>query len=897
MGSLVSLVMTDIVDSTRRWNSAEGAMAADLEHHDRLLADVVGATGGRVFKHTGDGMIAVFDDPVAAVTAAAGIQRSMGDTAWQHPDGLRVRAAVHTGVVYPRDGDLFGTAVNKLARILATCPPGAVHVSGATTALLTDRAPEGLTLQAIGPVTLPGFATPEPVHTLTGPGLTSVSTPTPTTAAAPARTGLPPIHDELIGRADELAAIWDAIGRSQLVTLVGVGGMGKTRLALEVAAGHHDTAWWIDLANATSADAVIAVAMAAVDARETPGRTPLQALCDRFATTHGLVVVDNCEHVHSAARTLIDALRTTAPAITIVATSREALGLRGEHLQPIGSLPGADGTALFTERALAVRPDLDTDTNTTVIERICTRLDGIPLAIELAAARCRSMTPTEIDTRLGERFRLLRGGRDGAERHRTLQAAVAWSYGLLDEAERNLFDQLAVFAGGTLIDGIEAVTGLDDIDALDIIDRLVARSMVVATTTPLGTRYHQLETLRQYAEDRLIDAGTITDTQNRHLAWIERLAAGLARARGVDAEAAAFVRLAADLDNLRTAVNHAVGRGHLPVAQNVVAMIGLSAYYSGALEVLDWVPRPPDGTEWTPVTAWCAALQVMVDAQRGRGFRRAADVDDVPSWYDVAFTPVKTAFVFTHSICGGDWRVALELLDRCEVSGEGEAITLDSQRLLATHFREQTSPLDDAGIEQVVALAAAATERARRSGSAVIQANLAINCALALGLARPVLASAYAQDGLDLANRLGTPLLGDYAAVSLAMTTRASDMSDGILAALRDRARSAFDTNQPFLAGSLLWAASPAIGRREPDVVRRFLTTWRREVGSPGMRFLEATMSYTDGAGGDETELSLRASITEMLDALDRLIAEPGSGAGTADAVGTARPEAADGAR
>jgi class 3 adenylate cyclase len=418
MASLVSLVMSDIVDSTRRWNAAEGAMAADLELHDRLIREVVEGAGGSVFKHTGDGMVAVFDDPVAAVSAAAGVQQVIGAAQWQQPDGLRVRAAVHTGVVYPRDGDLFGTAVNKVARLLGVCPPGAVLVTNVVAGLLADRGPEGLGLRAVGEVALAGFTTPELVHAISGVGVGPVGS-LAAGIGQPRRGGeLPPVDDELVGRVDELAAIWEALGRARLVTLVGVGGMGKTRLALEVAAGGVDAfpggVWWIDLAAATTAESVLPVAMTAVSAREVPGRTVLESFCDRFATSNALIVIDNCEHVLATAADLVRALRVAAPEVRLVATSREALGVRGEHLLPVGSLPGHDGVTLFVERALAVEPDLDVAADRVVIERLCARLDGIPLAIELAAARCRSMTPGEIDARLDDRFRLLRGGRSGA---------------------------------------------------------------------------------------------------------------------------------------------------------------------------------------------------------------------------------------------------------------------------------------------------------------------------------------------------------------------------------------------------------------------------------------------------------------------------------------------------
>lgn len=529
MASLVSLLMTDIVGSTRRWAVDDAAMAADRELHDRLLREVVLATGGAVVKHTGDGMLAVFGDPAAAVGAAVGIQRVVGGASWRHAEGVQVRAAVHTGTVHQRDDDVFGTAVNKVARILGVCPPGGVLVSSVVVELLHERGPEGLGLAPAGRVQLAGFTNPDDVWAVIGSGLTvdPVGPGAVDPGLVPGRT-LPPVDDELVGRGTESAALWDLLARHHLVTLVGVGGMGKTRLALDIAHGAQarlpQGAWWIDLSVATSADAVVHVAMATVDARELPGRSPLESLCSRLSSGEALVVVDNCEHVLPAAKAMVTAIRRSAPGVRILCTSREALDLRGEQVLPLGSLPESDGAELFRERARAVNPDLDLHTDPAAILRICARLDGIPLAIELAAARCRSMTPAEIEARLDDRFRLLRSGRPGAERHRTLRAAVEWSSSLLDDDERHVCNSLSVFAGGTLVDGLSAVTGLDDLEVLDVLDRLVARSMVTTANTPLGTRYGQLETLRQFAEEQLVAAGTAGVTRDRHLAWVCSLA-------------------------------------------------------------------------------------------------------------------------------------------------------------------------------------------------------------------------------------------------------------------------------------------------------------------------------------------------------------------------------------
>ena len=532
---LRSLLVTDIVGSTRLWAEHESAMAADLVAHDGLVSAAVVAAGGRVFKHTGDGVMATFDGAAASAVAAAEIQREMNEHAWQVPDGIRVRAALHSGSVHARDGDLFGPPVNRLARLLPRCPPGAVLVSEATASLLVDGMPTGLSLHELGQVELRDVGHSEAVHVLVGEHLAVVDADAVVGSMVVRASCLPPVDDDLVGRTSEIAAVLDAIALHPVVSIVGVGGMGKTRLALESAAvaALPDGAWWCDLTAATSPEAVPATVMTTIGAQQTDGRTAVESIVDHLRAQHTLIVFDNCEHVVDAARALVGEIRGGCDKVRVLATSREALGLRGEHVDFSVVAPVRRRDRLVLRSRAEARSDLQFDEPTlAAIAEICVRLDGIPLAIELAAARCRSMAPGEIAARLDDRFRLLRGGRGGVERHRTLLAAVEWSYSLLDDEERELFDSMAVFAGGALIDAVAAVGELDDYDALDILDRLVARSMVVAVDTPLGTRYRQLETLRQYAEDRLAERDAAEETRVRHLDWATRTGGTTRRRRG-----------------------------------------------------------------------------------------------------------------------------------------------------------------------------------------------------------------------------------------------------------------------------------------------------------------------------------------------------------------------------
>jgi predicted ATPase/class 3 adenylate cyclase len=611
-GVLRAFLVTDIVDSTRLWAEHGSAMAIDLVSHDEIVNAVVASVGGVVFKHTGDGVMATFDSADASAEAAVEIQRAIRMHAWEVPEGIQVRVALHSGSAHERGGDLFGLQVNRLARLLSCCPPGAVLVSEATAALLADEMPAGLVLVDLGQVQLRGVGRSEAVACLAGEHLVAVD-PQDVVGPASRRVGsLPAIDDELVGRTEEIVTVLDAVAAHPVVSIVGVGGMGKTRLALEAAAVADiaDGVWWCDLTTATSPDALPSTVLAAIGGHQAAGRSPVECIVDCLTGRRALVVFDNCEHVTDAARVLVSAIRAGCADVRVLATSREALGMRGEHVVSLSSLPSTDAIGLFCTRANEARTDLVFDDPTlAVIEEICSSVDGIPLAIELAAARCRAMTPAEIAARLDARFRLLRGGRGGVERHRTLQAAVDWSYSLLEDDERDVFDRMAVFAGGGLIDAIATVVGLDEYEVLDILERLIVRSMVVAVDTALGTRYRQLETLRQYADDRLLEHGRADATRDRHLDWARMLVTRLRNAHLTSAEFDGFRRYIVEVDNLRAAVHYAVATDRRHEACEIIAAIGLPATARPTFEIADWCdPTRVPAAEWTDAVASAAGV-------------------------------------------------------------------------------------------------------------------------------------------------------------------------------------------------------------------------------------------------------------------------------------------------
>lgn len=588
----VTFLFTDIEGSTRLWESQADSMRRSLERHDALLRAAVDDHGGYVFSTGGDGIGVAFARAGDAVAAAVEAQEALGAEPW--PDGapLRVRMGLHSGETAERDGDYFGTAVNRAARLMATAHGGQVVCSRAT-ADLADGAADFLSL---GDHRLRDLTAAEQVFQVGDgrfPPLRSVD-------AVP--TNLPTTRTELVGRSEDVARLAATTAEERLVTLTGVGGVGKTRLALAVAASvapdYADGCWLVDLAPVADGAEVAVATATAVRAPVTDSAALVTYLADRSM----LVVFDNCEHVIGAVADLVDAVLVADPDIHLLATSREPLGLDGEVVRRVGSLSTAEPDAsvtealaapavrLFVDRATAVtdRFTLDAATVGAVIE-ICRRLDGIPLAIELAAARSGSMPAAEIARRLDERFRLLSGGsRRAQERHRTLAATVAWSHDLLSDADRRVFRRLAVFPASFTLDAAEQVVS-DETDRLDVIDSLaglVDRSLV--QFDPDQGRYRLLETLRQYAADRLAEDGETERVRERHarhfLTLVEELGPHLWTARYDSANAL----LIPEMDNLRATATWCIDYERW----------GELTSFCRKTYLLTFQSAPVDGTEW-----------------------------------------------------------------------------------------------------------------------------------------------------------------------------------------------------------------------------------------------------------------------------------------------------------
>jgi predicted ATPase len=562
----LTFLFTDIEGSTRLWQLDEAAMRSAVACHDTLLRKVIADLGGMVFSGTGDGVAAVFGSASSAVKAALAAQARLAEQSWPTPDPVRVRMGLHTGEAECRDGDYFGTTVNRAARVMAVGHGGQVLCSSATASLVEAEA----SLVDLGEHRLRDLD--RPVH-LFQVGEGSFAPPRSLDALP---GNLPAQLTSFVGREHEVAAVSKAVGASRLVTLTGTGGVGKTRLALQVAGdavtGFPDGRWLCELAVASDPDAMAQVVAVTLGLTPRQGVALPQAIAEFIGTRRLLLVLDNCEHLLDPAADLVGLLLGRCPHVRILATSREAFGIPGEQVirvrslsvpergAPLQKLENAEATRLFIDRAEAAGAAVDfAATDGQAIAEICRRLDGIPLAIELAAARVTALSPTEVAAHLDERFRLLTGGRRAAlERHHTLRATVDWSYALLSDTERNVFDRLGVFPasfGAAAAQAVAADCGLEDWDVLDSLASLVAKSMLIAERTADGsTRYQMLETLRHYARERLDAAGLADACRRAHARYFATVAAGLISGMQSNFEVAAQ-SMSVELDNFRAAVS------------------------------------------------------------------------------------------------------------------------------------------------------------------------------------------------------------------------------------------------------------------------------------------------------------------------------------------------------
>ena len=534
---VTTFLFTDIEDSTRLWDEQPERMRRALAMHDLVARKAVSDHHGMLVKMTGDGMHAAFDDPLQAIAAVVQLQLALADSESGHGIALRARSGLHVGVEEFRDNDFFGREVNRAARIAHAAHGGQVLLSQAVAVLVRSRLPAGLALLDLGVVRLRGIATPERMFQLRHPQLRA-SFPS-LRALEDTPNNLPQQLTSFVGRERELAEITKLLGRTRLVTLLGAGGIGKTRLSLQMAGAvmddYPDGAWFVEFAALNDPRLVPQTVALALGVTEEAGRPVAEALVNYARDRRLLIVLDNCEHVLGACVELAKLL-LAGPNVKLLATSREPLRLTGEatyavpalatpEMQPVVALAAVakfESIRLFVDRAVAAQPGFSvTPENAAAVVEVCRRLDGIPLALELAAARLRSLSVEAIAARLADRFRLFVGGDPTiSPRQQTLRALIDWSYELLEPKERELLQQLAVFEGGFTLEAAQALGKqgeVDELDVLDVLTLLVEKSLV--TLEPGAERYRLLDTVQHYALERLDASGAVAETRTRHLQY------------------------------------------------------------------------------------------------------------------------------------------------------------------------------------------------------------------------------------------------------------------------------------------------------------------------------------------------------------------------------------------
>jgi predicted ATPase/class 3 adenylate cyclase len=592
----VTFLFTDLEGSTRLWEEYPDAMQGALARHDEVVRHGIDSHGGRVVKSTGDGFHAAFATAHEAIEAGVAVQVALAAELWAGTRPLLVRIGVHTGHAELRGGDYFGSALNRAARLMSVAHGGQVVVSGAAEELSRDALPSGVSLVDLGEHRLRDLSRAERVFQVRALGLPSEFPPLASLDAFPGN--LPLQVTSFIGRERELARVADALHEARVVTLTGVGGVGKTRLALQVAAEvlptFRDGAWLVELAPVRDGDGVAGALAAVFGITARAGMTLEETLVEFFRTKELLLVLDNCEHVLDAVAELIEDLVRSCRRLSVLATSREGLALDGERILAVPSLiapdPSADAAVavaaeavqLFAERARAADDTFVLDeSNLAPVVRVCRRLDGVPLAVELAAARLGVMSPGELASALDRRFDVLAGGRRGAvKRHQTLRATIDWSYDLLSTDEQRLLARLAVFAGGCTRDAGETICGLVPLvprHVFSLLAELVGKSLVVAQREASDTRYRLLETIREYGEERLIELDEVELIRTAHAHYYCNLAEEVSAEMAGPRQIEGARRLNAEHDNILAAMQHALDTGDADLA----------------LQLLQKLPPPP----------------------------------------------------------------------------------------------------------------------------------------------------------------------------------------------------------------------------------------------------------------------------------------------------------------
>jgi predicted ATPase/class 3 adenylate cyclase len=613
----VTFLFSDIEGSTRLWESQPERMPAAFARQEHILRSGIAAHDGYAYKMIGDAFQAAFAIPIQALRAAIAIQRELEAQAWGETP-IRVRMALHVGVTEERGDDYVGPVLNRVARLLAAGHGGQILLSQAAAELIHDQLPSGVTLEDKGVHPLKDLTRPEHIYQVHAPGLAANFPALKLMGAQP--NNLPLQLTSFIGRDKEMSALNALLARpdTRLVTLTGPGGTGKTRLSLQIAsemlAQFSEGAWFVELASVTDPALVVKMVASVLDVRESPDRTLLQSLSTFIRAKKILIILDNCEHLVDACAALADGLLRTCPNLKILASSREIFGIGGEipfrvpslgmpdtqNTQSLDRLGSSESVRLFVERAQATSSTFAlTEQNAADVVQIVKRLDGIPLAIELAAARVRLLNPAQIAARLDDAFRLLTGGsRAVLPRHQTLRALIDWSYDLLSPRERTLLRRLSVFSGTWTLEAAESVcaqAGADTLppeEVLDLLALLVDKSLVFCYETNAdAVHYRMMETIRQYAHEKLVDHQESEAVRASHLAYYLKLAESSEPFLRSREQVASLNRLEYAVENLRQALEWALEKDFPAELRLSSALMWYWHIRGQAMEGVEWLRK------------------------------------------------------------------------------------------------------------------------------------------------------------------------------------------------------------------------------------------------------------------------------------------------------------------
>ena len=883
----LTFLLTDIEGSTRLWETEPEAMEAALQRHDRLLAEVIEGHGGAVITSRGEGdsFFAVFQSAVSAVEAAGMCQLRLGREVWPANMALRVRMGLHTGEARLRGGDhVDHSPINRCARVRAAGHGGQVLLTKATSDLVAGRLGGGFGLKRLGEFRLRDLAAPELIFQLIHADLPVDFPPIHTDAE---RTGNLPLQvSSFIGRARELDQTAAALSQARVVTLTGVGGVGKTRLALQVAGQvsprFGDGAWLCELAPVRDPAGVDDAVAAVFSVTAPAGLSTSEALVEFLRGKQLLLVLDNCEHLLEGAAALADILQRSCERLVILATSREGLGIEGERLVPVPPLgvPGTDAdltaitqaeaVQLFAERAAAVKPHfVVTAENAAAVAGVVWRLDGIALAIELAAARIAAMTPSELARRLQRSFAVLAAGRRGAvAHHQTLRATIDWSYQLLAEPEQRLLARLSVFAGGCTLEAAETVCGGDGIDPdtiFELLARLVAPSLVVAEEHGLETRYRLLETIRQYGEERLDEAGETERWRARHADYYAGVLSGI-REHAHDPQAGMFwaVRLGAEQDNLLAAWSWAIDTGNVDTAFSILAGFAPSEVSSSYPLLLDGEAalELPGATEHPRYPLALAVSAVFASGRSvGRGAeelcRRAAEANARQASPDWRVEEVICGARSNMAINAGAFADAARLDERAAAIARTGGDLADASLKLGLAAGGYLLVGDTRG---AVPLAREALVLARQIGAPALIATALLAVGATAAETDPDRARACLRESLELSTALGYQSALDLvwaAGLAFLLNDRTATLELG-----RSAIRALQRGGDRFMMDSMLHMIAGALAATQPEAAA--IIQGAAEAYMVESPTLAPLISFVTEALGEERARELRARGAEM---------------------------------